>query len=121
MGLLALNLAVEKIEGAVSKPKRNTWLVSLVGSPLGWFQHGREDDHGGIEFMRYPRAIIQTFGNGIEVTLSVHAQIRNLRHVLAQKAVGVLAGAALPRAVRVSEVDVHAGLLTQCERPVILS
>jgi hypothetical protein len=34
--------------------------------------------------MRFPRAIVQTVVNGIDVLLSVDAQIRTLWHVLAQ-------------------------------------
>ena len=39
----------------------------------------------------------------------VHGQVRSLGHVLAQEAIGVLVRAALPRLVRVAEVDPDVG------------
>jgi len=51
--------------------------------------------------------------NGIELILGVDRQVGALWHVLPQQAVGVLVGAALPRAVRIGKVDLHAGALGQ--------
>src|SRR3981081_3979107 len=41
---------------------------------------------------------------------AVHAQIGTFREVLAQQPVGVLVGAALPRTLRIAEVDLHASV-----------
>lgn len=60
-----------------------------------------------------PRPVVHSVGNAVEFVLSVHTQVRALGEVLAQQPVGVLAGPALPRAVRVAEVHRHAGALPQ--------
>jgi len=52
-------------------------------------------------------------GDGVEVAGAVSAQVGALGEVLAQQAVGVLVGATLPRAVRVGEVDLDAGVDAQ--------
>ena len=49
-------------------------------------------------------------GDVVEVFAGVHGQVGALGEVLAQQAVGVLVGAALPWAVRVGEVDLNAGV-----------
>ncbi len=61
----------------------------------------------------YPWSCVQTIGDPIELGLAEHAEVGALGHVLAKRAVGVLARASLPGAVRVAEVDLHAGLCTQ--------
>ena len=45
--------------------------------------------------------------DGIELSLGDVRQIRTLGEVLAQQAVGVLVGAALPRTAGITEVDLH--------------
>lgn len=45
----------------------------------------------------------------IEILLTVDGQIRALGKVLAQQAIGVLVAAALPGALRITEVDRHVG------------
>src|SRR5258708_11134185 len=55
------------------------------------------------------RSGVQAVGDGVEFVLTVDREIRALGQVLAQQPVGVLTGAALPRAVRVGEVDLDAG------------
>ena len=48
---------------------------------------------------------------GIEVFLIKDGEVGALGQVLAQQAVGVLIAASLPRAMRISKVDLHAGSL----------
>jgi len=55
----------------------------------------------GIEFKR----------DGIEVFLIKDGEVGALGQVLAQQAVGVFIAASLPRAMRISKVDLHAGSL----------
>ncbi len=73
-------------------------------------QHGLVDSNGRIEPMHGARSVVEQVGNRIEFLLAVHRQIRALGQVLADQAVGVLAGTALPVAVRVTEVHHHAGV-----------
>lgn len=51
------------------------------------------------------RAIVNFISNRIELVLAVARQICALRQVLAHQAVGVLVRSALPRTVRVTEID----------------
>jgi hypothetical protein len=49
-------------------------------------------------------------GDGCEVVGAVPGEVGSFREVLAQQPVGVLVGAALPRALRVAEVDLKAAV-----------
>ena len=60
---------------------------------------------------------VEAVGDAVEVSLGMHREIAALGQVLAQQAVRVLAGATLPGAVRVAEVDLHAGLLGEFGMP----
>ena len=67
------------------------------------------------------RSDVQFVGNGIQLLLAVHRQVRALGRVLADQAVDVLVAAALPGAVWVAEVDRHTGLLGDFRVPRHLS
>ncbi len=69
-----------------------------------------EDGQRSVEAVGGARSVVQAVGDAIELFLAVDAQVGALGQVLAQQAVGVLAGAALPGAVRVAEVHPHAGV-----------
>ena len=73
-------------------------------------QHCLVDADGRVEAVDGARAVVEQVGNRIELLLAVYREVRALGQVLAYQAVGVLAGAALPRAVRVTEVHHHAGV-----------
>jgi hypothetical protein len=72
--------------------------------------------HGPVDANRWkvavdgPGPLVETLGDRIELFLAVDGQVGALRQVLAQEAVGVLAGPALPGAMRVAEVDLDPGL-----------
>lgn len=68
----------------------------------------RKDSQRGVETVRRGWLVVQAVGNGVELVLGEHAQIGALGQVLAQQSVGVLAGATLPGAVPIAEVDLHA-------------
>ena len=59
---------------------------------------------------RLARPAIERRSHGREVIGAVRAQVGALREVLPQQPIGVLVRAALPRAVRVAEVHLHAGV-----------
>ena len=67
-------------------------------------KHPGEDDERRLKAMCGARPYLQAVGDSVELFLAVDTQVRALGQVLAQQAVRVLAGAALPRAVRVAEV-----------------
>jgi len=56
------------------------------------------------------RATVELRRDGIQGCLVEPAEIRTFGEVLAEPAVGVLVGAALPGAARVAEVDLDAGV-----------
>ena len=76
-------------------------------------QRLREDLQRGKPVVRRARSGVHAVGDGVEFVLRVDRQIGALGQVLAQQPVGVLAGAALPGAVRVAEVHPHAGVGAQ--------
>ena len=88
------------------------WRIQAVGatrsaSALGWF-HPAE----GLS-----RTVVELVGDGVEVGLGVDGEVGAFGHPLAEEAVGVLVGAALPGRVGVAEVDVDAGV--DAERGVL--
>jgi hypothetical protein len=58
---------------------------------------------GPVETFSWPG--IQLMGDGVQLALRIARQIRPLGQVLAQQAIGVLIGPALPRAMRIGEED----------------
>ena len=76
-------------------------------------EHLCEDLKRRAERMGCARSAVEAVGDGIEFVLAVQRQVGALGQVLAQQPIGVLAGAALPRAVGVAEVDLHARLRGQ--------
>ena len=56
---------------------------------------------------RFPWALIKAQGYLVEIGLRIVGQVGFFRKVLSQQAVGVFVGAALPGALRITEVDLH--------------
>src|SRR5215831_7930375 len=83
-----------RIEGAGSSGRCNTGTKSF----------GR-----GLEAQSLAGPFIELPSHSVELRLLVHCQIRSLGEVLPQQAVGVLIGSTLPRALRITEVDVDFG------------
>lgn len=59
---------------------------------------------------RLARSAIECCGNGSKGIGAMCAEIGAFGKVLAQQPIGILVGAALPRTLRVAEVDLHAGV-----------
>ena len=59
------------------------------------------------------RARVQAMGNGVQLALRVCRQVRALREVLPQQAIGVLIGAALPGAIGIGKEHPHVESLCQ--------
>jgi hypothetical protein len=62
------------------------------------------DRQGGPYAQAFSGPVVDLIGNGVELLLAVAREIGALGQVLAHQPVGVLVGATLPRAVRVTEV-----------------
>src|SRR3954464_10054667 len=86
----------------VSTGRRNTSLTGL--------QHRVESLGGRSPPERLARSAVEGGGHGREVLRAVPAQVGPLREVLPQEPVGVLVRAALPRGMRVTEVDLQTRL-----------
>ena len=77
----------------------------------------RIDFQGRRKIEAFPRARIQAMGNGVQFALRVARQVGPLGQILAQQAIGVLVGAALPRAIRIGKEDLEREPLGQ---PLVL-
>src|SRR5215475_671701 len=64
---------------------------------------------GGVVAEGFAGAGVELVGDGVELVLGVGAQVGAFGQVVADQAVGVLVGAALPGRVGVGEVDGDAG------------
>src|SRR6266545_5952208 len=62
---------------------------------------------------RLAGSTVEGGGYGVEVIGAVSREVGSPREVLAQQTVGVFAGAALPGALRVAEIDLEAGVDAQ--------
>jgi len=65
----------------------------------------RIDFQGRGKVETFPRACIQAMRDDVQLTLRVPRQVRALGQVLAQQAIRILVGAALPGAVRIGKED----------------
>ena len=77
----------------------------------GLLHHLAHNFYGTLEVEALTRSHIQLQRDGIQFLLAVYRQVCALRQILADQAVDVLVAAALPRAMRVTEEDRHAGSL----------
>lgn len=68
-----------------------------------------EEFGGALPAEAFARSGVELPGDGIELSLRETGQVGAFREILAQQAVGVLVDAALPRAVRIGEIDGDAG------------
>ncbi|CAG4902221.1 hypothetical protein R54767_02829 [Paraburkholderia gardini] len=76
---------------------------------MGQCEYSSKDFGRGMERVSGAWPGVEVVGKGIEIVLGEGAQVGAFGQVLAQQAVGVLAGAALPGTAGVTEVDRHAG------------
>ncbi|MNJ34571.1 hypothetical protein D3C77_292890 [compost metagenome] len=77
----------------------------------GFLHHLAHHFGGAFEVEAFARAPVQLPGDGIQLLLAMSRQVRALGQVLTDQSVDVFVAAALPRAVRVAEVNGDTGLL----------
>lgn len=87
----------------------------------GFLHYLTHDFDRALEVEALTRTHIQLQRYGIQLFLAVYRQVRSLGQVLADQAVDVFVAAALPRAVRVAEVNCHPSLLGDFSMPRHLS
>ena len=68
-----------------------------------------EEFGGALPAETFSRPSVELPSDGIELSLREVGQVGAFREILAQQAMGVLVDAALPRAVRIGEIDGDAG------------
>lgn len=83
---------------AVARNSDFVYLHQPLVKGLGWRSPAERLSRPGIE----------SGGHGGDLVGAVHAQIGSFREVLTQQSIGVLVGAALPRALRIAEEDLDA-------------
>jgi putative transposase len=88
------------VQGGFKRSSQRAHSVLCQPSVKG-FGRGRPAE--GLSWSR-----VEGCGDSGERLGAVHAQVRALRKVLAQQSIGVLVGAALPRALRIAEIDLDA-------------
>src|SRR5216683_7902215 len=62
-----------------------------------------------LELQGLPWPFVELTCHFVEMSLRVHREVGSLRKVLSQQTIGVLIGTALPRTLRIAEVDVDVG------------
>jgi hypothetical protein len=62
---------------------------------------------GSFNAQSFSWALVEAQGYLVEIGLRIAGQVGFLREVLSQQAIGVFVGAALPGALRITEVDLH--------------
>src|SRR5665647_1794644 len=81
-------------KAAASTDRRNTGVKSLC-----W----------GFKLQGLTGPFVELTGHFVQMGLRVHRQIGSFREVLSQQTIGVLVRPALPRALRIAEVNVNVG------------
>ena len=56
------------------------------------------------------RSVVQAVGNDVELRLTMHGKVGAFGQILAQQAIGIFTSSALPRAMWIAKIDVHASL-----------
>src|SRR5258708_27489950 len=77
-----------------------------VASSTGRCNTGVKSLCWGLELQGLPRPFVKLTCHFVEMSLRVQREVGSLRKVLPQQTVGVLIGSALPRILRVAEVNV---------------
>src|SRR5712664_3885841 len=62
-----------------------------------------------LELQGLPWPFVELTRHFVQMSLRVHREVGSLRKVLSQQTIGVLIGTALPRTLRIAEVDVDVG------------
>src|ERR1035437_2812006 len=71
----------------------------------------------GFKLQGLTRSFIELTRHFVQIGLRVHRQVSSLRKVLSQQTIGVLVGTALPRTLRIAEVNVDDILATSPNTP----
>jgi hypothetical protein len=64
---------------------------------------------GGFQLILQSSQFVELTGNFVQISLRMHRQVGPLREVLPQQSIGVFIRTALPRTLRIAEVNVDVG------------
>ena len=76
---------------------------------MGRCNTGLESTHRSLKPESLSRTLVETQCHLVELGLRIDRQVGSFREVLSQQPICVFVGAALPRALRITQVDVHIG------------
>src|SRR6478672_9352871 len=100
---------------SVSMPKENHSRGSLIRCPVnaasstGRCNTSVKSLSGGFECQSLARSFVELTRHFVQVSLRIHRQVGPLREILPQQAIGIFIGTALPRILRIAEVNVDVG------------
>ena len=101
-------IAVRIWSGSRHQFHRASLPLMTAGSPVRR-NTGIESLCWGFVFQGLTWPLIELTRGFVQISLRVYRQVGSFREVLPQQSIGVLVGAALPRTLRVTEVDVDIG------------
>src|SRR3974390_3323873 len=81
----------------------------LIATSAGRCNTGVKSLCRGFELQGLAWPFVELTRHFVEMGLRVHRQVGSLRKVLSQQTISVLIGTALPRALRIAEVNVDVG------------
>src|ERR1035437_2498727 len=94
---------------AASKAALGARCPLLAASSTGRCNTGVKSLRWGFKLQGLTWSFIELTRHLIQISLRVHRQVSSLRKVLSQQTIGVLVGTALPRTLRIAEVNVDIG------------
>src|SRR5260221_2472597 len=80
-----------------------------IAGSIGRCNTGVKSLCGGFESQGLTWPFVELTRYFVQMGLRVHRQVGSLRKILSQQAIGVLIGTALPRTLRIAEVNVDVG------------
>src|SRR6476659_9291429 len=108
---MQLRIMIEDV-GGLYRPPHVPWPVYRALSPAG--STGRRNTGikslcWGFKLQGLTWSFVELTSHFVQIGLRMHRQVGAFRKVLSQQTIGVLIRAALPRALRVAEVDIDVG------------
>src|SRR5450759_3198835 len=108
--------AIRRSAMSASGPKRtnhrgpkSTFVRCYPAGSTGRCNTGVKSLCRGFELQGLTWSFIELTRHFVQIGLRVHRQVSSLRKVLSQQTIGVLVGTALPRTLRIAEVNVDIG------------
>src|SRR5271169_736086 len=105
---MAASLAAPSFTTDAFSTRADQCPLLLVGS-TGRCNTGVKSLRWSFECQSLTRPFVELTSDFVEMSLRIHRQVGPIREVLPQQTVGVFIGTALPRTLRIAEVNVDVG------------